>query len=39
MKRGVINGRIIVKWIFRKLGVRVWPGVMWLRMGNSGELL
>jgi len=31
-----IDGRIILRWIFRKLDVWVWTGLIWLRIGTSG---
>jgi len=34
-----IDGWIIIRWIFRKLDVRTWPGLMWLRIGTHGVLL
>jgi hypothetical protein len=27
-----VDGRIILRWIFRKLNVRAWAGSMWLRI-------
>jgi len=36
--RGV-DGRIILRWIFRKWDVGVWTGSSWLRIGTSGGLL
>jgi hypothetical protein len=30
------DGRIILKWILRKLGVRVWSGFVWLRIRFIG---
>ena len=27
------DGRIILRWIFRKWDVGVWTGLMWLRIG------
>jgi len=32
------KGRIILKWIFQ-LFWRMWPGVLWLRIGTSSRLL
>jgi len=29
-----LNGRIILRWIFRKLDVVVWTGSRWLRIGH-----
>jgi hypothetical protein len=34
----VIDGRIILKWIFGKWGLRVWIVLIWLRIGSSGGL-
>jgi hypothetical protein len=27
------NGRIVLRWIFRKWDVRAWAGSVWLRIG------
>jgi len=32
---GKIEGRIILKWIFRKWDVGVWAGLSWLRIGTG----
>ena len=34
-----VDGRIILKWIFRKWDVRAWTGSMYLRLGTGGGLL
>ena len=34
-----LNGRIILRWIFRKWGVRAWTGSIWLRIGTGGRHL
>ena len=31
-----IEGRIILRWIFRKWGVGAWIGLSWLRRGTGG---
>jgi hypothetical protein len=31
-----VDGRIILRWIFRKWGVWVWDGFSWLRIGIGG---
>jgi len=31
-----IDGRIILRWIFRKWDVGVWTGWSWLRIGTGG---
>ena len=32
-----IDGRIILRWIFRKWDVTVWTGSIWLRIRTGGE--
>ena len=32
----VVDGRIILRWTFRKWDVGVWTGSSWLRIGTSG---
>jgi hypothetical protein len=34
-----IDGRIILKWIFRRWDVGAWTGLIWLRTGTGGGLL
>jgi len=34
-----VDGRIILKWIFRKWVVGVWAGSSWLRIGIGGRQL
>jgi hypothetical protein len=31
-----VDGRIILRWIFRKWDVRTWNGSSWLRIGTGG---
>jgi hypothetical protein len=31
-----LDGRIILRWIFRKCDVRIWTGSSWLRIGTVG---
>jgi hypothetical protein len=31
-----VDGRIILRWIFRKWNVRAWTGSIWLRKGTGG---
>ena len=33
------DGRIILRWIFRKWDVRVWTGSSWPRIGTGGGRL
>jgi hypothetical protein len=33
-----VDGRIILKWIFERLGVGAQTGLMWLRIGTGGGL-
>jgi hypothetical protein len=34
-----IEGKIILEWILGKLGGKVWPGCIWLKISASGRLL
>jgi hypothetical protein len=34
-----IDGRIILRWIFRKWDVGAWTGLIWLRIGTGSRLL
>jgi len=31
-----VEGRITLRWIFRKWNVRAWAGSSWLRIGTGG---
>jgi hypothetical protein len=31
-----VDGRIILRWIFRKWNVRLWTGSIWFRKGTVG---
>ena len=31
-----VDGRIILRWIFRKWDVGAWTGLIWLRTGTGG---
>ena len=31
-----VDGRVILRWIFRKWDVGVWTGSSWLRIGTGG---
>jgi hypothetical protein len=35
----ILDGRIILKWIFKKLVRRKWTSLIWLRIVRSGGLL
>jgi hypothetical protein len=34
-----INGRIILKWVFRKWGWSEWKGIIWLRIGTGVQIV
>jgi len=34
-----VDGRIILRWIFRKWAVGAWTGSSWLRIGTGGGQL
>ena len=36
LKEPGVDGRIMLRWIFRKLDVGVWTGSSWLRIGTGG---
>jgi hypothetical protein len=38
-KKPSVDGRIILRWIFRKWNKGVWSGLSWLRRGIGGGLL
>jgi hypothetical protein len=31
-----VDGRLILRWIFRKWDVRGWAGAIWIRIGKGG---
>jgi hypothetical protein len=31
-----LNGSIILKWIFKKVGGEAWSALLWLRIGTGG---
>jgi hypothetical protein len=31
-----VDGKIIIRWIFREWDLRVWTGSIWLRIGTGG---
>jgi hypothetical protein len=33
---GRVDGRIILRWIFRRWDMAVWSGLSWLRIGTGG---
>ena len=34
-----VDGRIILKWIFKKWNGEAWIGLLWLRTGRGGKHL
>ena len=34
-----VDGRIILRWIFRKWDVEAWTGLIWFNIGTDGRLL
>jgi hypothetical protein len=39
MGRPSVDGRIIIRWIFRKWDLGVWTGLSWLRIETGGGQL
>jgi hypothetical protein len=35
----VLNGRVVIKWILKMSGVRVWNAIIWPRIVSNGGLL
>jgi len=35
LEEPVVDGRIILRWIFRKCDVAVWTRLIWLRIGTG----
>jgi hypothetical protein len=36
MEKLGVDGKIILRWIFRKWNVRAWTGLIWLRARTGG---
>jgi hypothetical protein len=34
-----VDGRVILKWIFKRWDGEAWNGCIWLRLGTGGGLL
>ena len=39
LERTSVDGRIILRWIFRKWDVGAWTGLIWFRIGAEVKLL
>jgi hypothetical protein len=35
----IVDGRIILKWFFKKWGGEAWTGLLWLMIGTDGGRL
>jgi hypothetical protein len=34
-----VDRRIILQWILRRQGLKMWTGLIWLKIGSSGRFL
>jgi hypothetical protein len=34
-----IDGRVVLKWVFKMWDVEAWTGLLWLKMGTNGGRL
>jgi hypothetical protein len=34
-----VYGKVVLKWILEKRGVKMWTGLIWLKIGSNGGLL
>jgi hypothetical protein len=39
LRRSFIEGRVILTWILKKNGRKLWAGFIWLRRGTNCEVL